>query len=76
MKGNKAFHMVAFLLVVVGGLNWFLVGVFQYDLVASIFGGVSSAVARVIYTLVGLAAVYLLFTHKGDCKMCSSGPTM
>ena len=78
MKGKKPFHMVTFLLVIVGGLNWLLVGVFQWDLVAAIFGGMGSMVARVVYTLVGLSAVYLLFTHKGDCKMCSGsmGSTM
>ncbi|SMF65447.1 hypothetical protein SAMN05661091_0169 [Paenibacillus uliginis N3/975] len=41
-----------------GGINWLLVGLFQYDLVASIFGGRDSIGARVIYTIVGLCALY------------------
>ena len=62
--------MVAFLLLVVGGLNWLLVGVFHYDLVAAVLGAGSMA-SRVVYTLVGLSALAELFTHKGNCKCCS-----
>lgn len=50
---------VAFVLVVVGGLNWALVGIFKFDLVATIFGDMS-ALSRVVYTLVGLSALYML----------------
>lgn len=51
---------IAFLLLIIGGLNWGLVGFFEYDLVASIFGDLS-AVSKVVYALVGLSALYLLF---------------
>jgi len=54
----KAFDWIAVVLVVVGGLNWGLVGFFNFDLVASIFGDMS-AVSRVVYDLVGLAAIYV-----------------
>jgi uncharacterized membrane protein YuzA (DUF378 family) len=54
----KKIDVLATVLLVVGGLNWGLVGLFQFDLVAALFGGSSSALARVVYTLVGLAAVY------------------
>ncbi len=57
----KALYMIAMILVIVGGLNWGLVGLFNFDLVAAIFG-VMSAFSRVIYTLVGVSAVYLAFT--------------
>ena len=50
--------IVAIILVVVGGLNWGLVGLFQFDLVATIFG-VASALSRIVYIVVGLAAIYL-----------------
>jgi uncharacterized protein len=56
MKMNAADY-VAWLLIVVGGLNWGLVGAFQYNLVDKIFG-VDSTLSRVVYVLVGLAAVY------------------
>jgi len=55
--------MVATLLVV-GGLNWGLVGLFQFDLVAALFGGQSAALARIVYILVGLAAVYQGLTWR------------
>jgi len=67
----KALHMVTFLLVIVGGLNWLLVGLFNWD-VGQLFGGMDAAVSRVIYVLVGLSALWLLFTHKKDCKMCNT----
>ena len=65
----KMLHMVAFLLLIIGGLNWGLVGLFHLDLVMSLFGSVPIFV-QLIYILVGLSAVYLLFTHQGDCRVC------
>ncbi len=50
--------MVAFVLLIVGGLNWGLVGLFQFDLVAAIFG-VGSLISNIVYILVGLSAVYV-----------------
>jgi uncharacterized membrane protein YuzA (DUF378 family) len=72
VSGKKALHMITFLLLVIGGLNWLLVGLFSWD-VGMLFGGMSAVISRVIYVLVGLSAVYVLATHKGDCKMCSTG---
>lgn len=65
----KALHMVTFILLIVGGLNWLLVGVFGWE-VGSLFGGQEALVSRVIYVLVGLSAIYELATHKGNCKLC------
>ena len=50
---------IALILVIVGGLNWGLVGIFSFDLVAAIFGGMS-IISRIVYTLVGLAAIYMI----------------
>ena len=75
MQGNKGMHMVTFLLVIVGGLNWLLFGLFGWD-VGQLFGGMTAMVSRVIYVLVGLSAIYLLATHKADCKMCGNKMTM
>lgn len=58
MNKLNAFDWLAVVLVVVGGLNWGLVGIFNFDLVATIFGDMS-VLSRVVYTLVGLAAVYI-----------------
>ncbi len=48
------------ILLVVGGLNWGLVGIAQFDLVAEIFGGSDAGLARVVYAVVGISAVYTL----------------
>lgn len=69
---NKTLHMVAFILLVVGGLNWLAVGLFDWD-ISMLVGGMNSMAATVIYVLVGLAAIYELATHKSSCKACSTG---
>lgn len=65
---NKTLHMVAFILLVVGGLNWLLevfgVGIGRF---------LPSSVATIVYVLVGLSAIYEILTHKSNCKMCSTG---
>ncbi|MBO5252529.1 MAG: DUF378 domain-containing protein [Clostridia bacterium] len=60
--------MIALILAIVGGLNWGLIGLFQFDLVAWIFGGQDALLSRVIYTLVGVAAVWCisLFFRRND----------
>lgn len=49
---------LALLLVIIGALNWGLIGLFQFDLVATLFGGSDSLISRIVYTLVGLAGLY------------------
>ncbi len=49
---------LALILLVIGGINWGLVGIFELDLVAFLFGGAASIVSRVIYILVALSAVW------------------
>ena len=66
---KKSLHMVAFILTIVGALNWGLVGLFSFNLVSVIFGSWPT-VETVVYILVGVSAVYLIATHKGDCKIC------
>lgn len=58
MNKLNAFDWLAVVLVIVGGLNWGLVGIFNFDLVSTIFGDMSG-ISRAVYSLVGLAAVYL-----------------
>lgn len=67
---NKMLHMASFFLVVVGGLNWGLVGLFNFNLVEVLFGQMPQLV-QLTYVLVGVAAVYLFATHQSDCKVCS-----
>ena len=68
----KTVHMIAFILLAIGGLNWLAVGLVGWDL-GSLFGGQGALVSRIIYILVGLSAVYEIFTHRGNCKTCSGG---
>ena len=49
---------ISLLLVIIGAINWLLVGVFQFDLVAWIFGGQGAIISRIIYTLVGAAGLW------------------
>lgn len=58
---------LALILVIIGALNWLLVGLFQFDLVASLFGGQDALISRLVYTLVGVAGIWsvsLLFRER------------
>lgn len=60
---------LALILSIIGSLNWGLVGIFKFDLVAWLFGGQASVVSRIIYTVVGLAGLWcisLLFRRNRD----------
>lgn len=62
---------IALALLIIGGLNWGSVGLFQFDLVAFACGGSTSMISRIIYTIVGLSAVWcisLLFRDMSDKK--------
>jgi uncharacterized membrane protein YuzA (DUF378 family) len=48
------------ILVIIGAINWGLIGFFQFDLVAAIFGGQDAVVSRIIYALVGLAGLWCI----------------
>ena len=64
---NMILDRIALILAVIGGLNWGLVGLFRFDLVAYLFGGQTATVSRIVYTLVGIAAVWcisLLFRER------------
>lgn len=58
---------IALILTIIGGLNWGSIGIFRFDLAAWLFGGQTATVSRVVYTLVGLAAIWcisLLFRER------------
>ena len=70
MEGkNKGLHMITFLLVIIGGLNWLLVGLIGWD-IGALFGGTSALISRIIYIVVGLSAIYEIATHKNRCREC------
>ena len=60
MSKINAWDWVAIVLVIIGGLNWGLVGLFNFDLVAAIFGQMSF-LSKLIYDLVGLSALYMIY---------------
>ena len=62
---------IALILSIIGGINWGLIGIFRFDLVAWICGGQTSVIARIIYTVVGIAALWcigLLFKDRDDVR--------
>lgn len=64
---HKTLHMVSWVLLIIGGLNWGLV-YFHHDLAT---WGLSMTILRIVYLLVGLSALYELFVHKRNCRMCN-----
>ncbi len=64
-------HMVAFILLVIGGLNWLLTGLISGWDLANFLG---STLAMIIYILVGLSAIWEVATHKKSCRACDASP--
>jgi uncharacterized membrane protein YuzA (DUF378 family) len=80
----RRLDVVAAVLLIVGGLNWGLVAIAEFDLVAAVFGldfGETNAATRIVYGLVGLAAVYAIGAlalrrgRVGDSRRLSASPT-
>lgn len=63
----KFLEYASYILVLIGAINWGLVGIFEYDLVASLFGDMS-LLSRLIYTIVGLSAIISAITTYISCK--------
>lgn len=62
---------VSLLLVIIGAINWGLIALFQFDLVAYLFGGQAAVVSRIIYGIIGLAGLWcisLLFRDRDEVK--------
>ena len=60
--------MIALILSIIGSINWGLVGIFQFDLVAWLFGGTGSVVSRIIYTVIGLAGLWCISLLFRRCR--------
>ena len=67
----KTYHGIVFVLLIIGGLNWLLVGLFNWD-VGMLFGGQGAVISKIIYILVGISAISLAVTHRSECKLCAS----
>ncbi|MBU3810417.1 MAG: DUF378 domain-containing protein [Candidatus Niameybacter stercoravium] len=57
---TKGLDYVALALIIIGAINWGLIGFFQFDLVAALFGGMDSWISRIIYAVIGIAGLYSL----------------
>ncbi len=71
----KSFDVIAAVLVVVGAVNWGLVGPFQFDLVATLFGD-ASVISRSVYSLVGMAGIFQAMQWKAIQRRWSTAPAM
>jgi uncharacterized membrane protein YuzA (DUF378 family) len=77
----KTVHMIAWVLVMIGGLNWGLVGLgwlmggADWNVVHMILGSWPT-VEGIVYLLVGISAIYEIVMHKSNCKLCSSSSSM
>ncbi|WP_308637092.1 DUF378 domain-containing protein [Paenibacillus silvisoli] len=56
----KVLNVVSLLVLILGGLNWLVIGLFEYDVVSEVFDGSDSVGAKIVYIIVGLAALYSL----------------
>lgn len=56
----KVLNVISLILVILGGLNWLSVGLFNYDVVSELFGGTEEVGSRIVYIVVGVAALYAL----------------
>jgi uncharacterized membrane protein YuzA (DUF378 family) len=72
----KALDIIAAILLVVGGLNWGLWGAFEFDLVGALFGGQTAILAKFVYCLVGLAALYQAASLKAIQKRWNVRPAL
>ena len=68
----KMLDRIALLLLIIGGLNWGLIGIFQFDLVAWAFGGMASVVSRIVYVLVAISAVWCVSLFFRNNEMVES----
>ena len=72
----KALNLATLTLVIVGAVNWGLVGFFQFDLVAALFGGQDAALSRIVYGLVGLAGLYQVVPLLGAISSGAENPQL
>jgi len=66
----KWLHIISYILLFIGGLNWGLWGLFDFNLVNSLLS-TQPTIEKAVYVLVGAATVYVIATHRSDCMICS-----
>ena len=72
----KILNLISFIILSIGGLNWLSVGVFQFDIIAGIFGSSANVFSRILYILVGIVTLYLIYVaivERGKIEMMENG---
>ena len=72
----KYANVITLILVIVGAVNWGLVGLFQFDLVATLFGGPQAALSRIIYVVVGVSGLYQIIPLLGAISSNEANPQL
>jgi uncharacterized membrane protein YuzA (DUF378 family) len=72
----KYVNVITLVLVIVGAVNWGLMGLFQFDLVAALFGGPQAALSRIIYTVVGVSGLYQIIPLLGAVSGNDENPQL
>lgn len=67
MKKNNVFDLIAVIILIIGGLNWGLIGLFEWNFIGSVFG-YTTTFSRTLYSIVGFAAIYKIFCFYGEKK--------
>ena len=67
----KALDIITLVILIIGGINWGLIGLFDFNLVGAIFGGDRSMLTRAVYIIVGLCAIYQAFAFKAMVRRWS-----
>ena len=65
----KMLDRIALLLLIIGGINWGLIGIFQFDLVAFLFGGSAAVISRIVYVLVAISAIWCISLFFRDNEL-------
>jgi uncharacterized protein len=73
LKSPSVLDWIALVILFIGGLNWGLIGLFHFDIITAIFGDYSP-ISRILYIIIGLAAIYVLVRALSCCKKGSSVP--
>lgn len=75
----KVANLISFIILLIGGVNWLSIGIFQFDIVAGLFGSQAAVLSRIIYIIVGLCGLYLIYSalsRRGRIELCEKSENM
>ena len=68
-RNDFMLNKIALALLIIGGINWGLIGIFRFDLVAFLFGGQTAIISRIVYTLVAISALWCISLFFSDKEL-------